>query len=78
GTVLFTSMKLQNDGNVRTMFSIFSQYSMKGSIKLDATLVRYVQDICSSSIRPRIFVEIAACMIEPEEDEVETVNLYDP
>ncbi|MCH94309.1 hypothetical protein A2U01_0015267, partial [Trifolium medium] len=46
GTVWFTDMKLQKDGDVRTMFSIFSQYNTKGPIELDATLVRSVQYIC--------------------------------
>ncbi|MCI47252.1 hypothetical protein A2U01_0068493, partial [Trifolium medium] len=58
-------MKPQNDSDVRTMFSIF--YT-KGPIELDATLVRSVQAICSSLIRQRTFVEIAACMVELEED----------
>ncbi|MCI94974.1 hypothetical protein A2U01_0116272, partial [Trifolium medium] len=40
GTVLFTNMKLHNDDDVRTMFSIFSQYMTKGPIELDAKLVR--------------------------------------
>ncbi|MCI92154.1 hypothetical protein A2U01_0113450, partial [Trifolium medium] len=29
-------MKFQNDGDVRTMFSIFSRYMTKGPIELDA------------------------------------------
>ncbi|KAK2390602.1 hypothetical protein QL285_064125 [Trifolium repens] len=78
GTVLFTSMKLQTDGDVRTMFSIFSQFMAKGPIELEAKLVRSVESICSNLIRPRTFDEIAACMIQPgEEDEVESVNLSD-
>jgi hypothetical protein len=68
-------MKLQNGGDVRTMSSIFSQYIMEGPIELDATLMRPVQDICSSSILPRTIDEIATCMVEPEDDEI--VNLYD-
>jgi hypothetical protein len=68
-------MKLQNDGGVRTMISIFSQYNMKEPIELDATLVRSVHDICSSFILPMTFDEIATCMIESEDDEV--VNLSD-
>jgi hypothetical protein len=43
GTVLFINGKLQNDGDVRTMFSIFSQYMTKGQIELDAKLVRSVE-----------------------------------
>ncbi|KAK2427777.1 hypothetical protein QL285_026336 [Trifolium repens] len=76
GTVLFTTMKLQTDGDVRTMFSIFSQFMTKGPIELEAKLVRSVESICSNLIRPRTFDEIAACMIQPgEEDEVVLVNL---
>jgi hypothetical protein len=48
GTVLFTNMKLQTNGDVRTMFSIYSQFMTKGSIELDAKLVRSVKSICST------------------------------
>jgi hypothetical protein len=51
----------------------------KGPIELDAKFVRTVEDICSNLIHPRTFDEIAACMVEPEEDdEVETINLSEP
>jgi hypothetical protein len=51
----------------------------KGPIELDAKLVRSVEDICSNLICPRTFDEIAACMVEPEEeDEVEAINLSEP
>jgi hypothetical protein len=78
GTVLFTNMRLRNDGDVRTMFSIFSQYMTNGPIKLDAKLVISVQAICSNLIRPRTFDEIAACMVEPGEDKVEEINSSEP
>jgi hypothetical protein len=42
-TDLFTNLKLQIDGDVRTMFSIFSQYMTKGPIELDTKLVRSVR-----------------------------------
>jgi hypothetical protein len=46
-TVLFTNIKLQNDGNRNIMFYIFSQYMTKGPIELNTLLVRsfklYVQ-----------------------------------
>ncbi|MCI11390.1 photosystem I P700 chlorophyll a apoprotein [Trifolium medium] len=72
-------MKLQNDDDVRTIFSIFSQYSTKGPIELDTTLVRSIQAICSRLIRLRTFDQIASCMVEFDEDEVdEVVNLSDP
>ncbi|MCH88009.1 hypothetical protein A2U01_0008890, partial [Trifolium medium] len=76
GHVLFTNMKLQNDNDVKIMFSIFSQYNMKGLIELDTTSVIFVQDICSSLIHPRTFDEIVACIVEPENDEL--VDLSDP
>ncbi|MCI54065.1 hypothetical protein A2U01_0075312 [Trifolium medium] len=38
--VRFTNMKLQNNDYMRTMFT---HYSTKGPIDLDATLVRFVQ-----------------------------------
>jgi hypothetical protein len=53
-------MKLQNEGDVRTIFSVFAQYMMKGPIELDAKLVRPVQAIYSNLIRLRIFDKIAA------------------
>jgi hypothetical protein len=34
--------------------------------------------ICSNLIRTMTFNEIAACMIEPREEEVEADNLSDP
>ncbi|MCH97337.1 hypothetical protein A2U01_0018331, partial [Trifolium medium] len=39
GSIFVTNMKFQNNGDVRTMFSILSQYSTKGLIELDATLL---------------------------------------
>ncbi|MCI43720.1 hypothetical protein A2U01_0064958, partial [Trifolium medium] len=71
GIVSYTGMKLQNDGDVRTLFSIFSRYMMKGPIELDAEMVKPVEDIMSNMIRVRTFDEIAACMVKPGEDEVE-------
>jgi hypothetical protein len=38
-------MKLQNDDDVKAIFSIFSQYNTKGPIELYANLMRFVQDI---------------------------------
>jgi hypothetical protein len=70
-------MELQNDGNVRTMFYIFSQYMTNEPIKIDAKLVRSVE-VGQNMIRLRTFDEIATCMVEPGEDEVGAVNLSDP
>ncbi|MCI14784.1 hypothetical protein A2U01_0035916 [Trifolium medium] len=39
---------------------------------------RDVGEICSRFIRPRTFDEIAACMVEPEDNEDEVFNLSDP
>jgi hypothetical protein len=57
-------MKIQNDADVRTMFSIFSQYNRKGPIELDAKLTRSVNAILE-------------CLKGPE-DEDYTFNLADP
>ncbi|MCI39203.1 hypothetical protein A2U01_0060434, partial [Trifolium medium] len=67
GTVVYTNIKLQNDGDVRTMFLTSIM------IRLDAKLVRFVEAIMSNMIRLRTFDEIAACMVKPGEDEVEAV-----
>jgi hypothetical protein len=78
GTVLSMNMKLQIDGDVRTILSTFSHFMMKGPIEMDAKLVRSVESICSNLIRPRTFDKIAACMVQPgEEDKVELVNSSD-
>jgi len=45
GTVRFSRMMLKNEDYVRTMFSICDQYSTKGPVELDASLVRYVEEI---------------------------------
>jgi hypothetical protein len=58
------------------MFFIFSQYITKRPIKLETTLVRFVQDIYSGLIRPSTFDEITECMVEPEaNDEVVDLTL---
>jgi hypothetical protein len=59
-TVLFTNIKLQNDGNRNIMFYIFSQYMTKGPIELNTLLVRsfklYVQtwSVWGSSKKSRL------------------------
>ncbi|MCI56509.1 hypothetical protein A2U01_0077760, partial [Trifolium medium] len=47
-TVLFKKMEFRTDDDVRTMFSIFTQYMMKGPIELDAKLVISVKAIMSN------------------------------
>jgi hypothetical protein len=64
GSVKFSKMQLKNDDDVRTMFSIYSQYSTKGPIELDAKLTRSVDAILANLKHP--------------EDEDCTVNLADP
>jgi hypothetical protein len=64
GGVTFSKMELTNDDDVRTMFSIYSQHSTKGSIELDAELTRSVDAILANLKHP--------------EDEDCTVNLADP
>jgi hypothetical protein len=49
------------------MFSIFNQYRLKGRIKLDITLVRFVHAIQETSIQLRTNKEIKMCMDEPYE-----------
>jgi len=38
-------MKLTNDDDMRTMFSVFGQHSTRGPIELDASLVRSAEQI---------------------------------
>jgi len=63
-----------NDDDVRTMFSIFGQFSTRGPIELDASLVRSVEHIERSLIRPRNYEEIRTLMDALDED----INLDDP
>jgi len=72
-SVQFTRMKLMNDDDVRTMFSIFDQFSTRGLIEFDISLVRYVEHIQQSLIRPRNYEEIMALTDIPDED----INLDD-
>jgi len=74
GSMRFTRMMLMNDDDVRTMFSIFGQFSTRCPIKLDASLVRYVDHIRQSLIRPRNYEEIRALIDTPHED----ISLDDP
>jgi len=67
-------MKIQNNDDVRTMFSIFDQHSLKGPIKLNTTLVWSFQDIRENLIRLRTYEEIRACMDKLDED----LGLADP
>jgi len=68
-------MKLTNDDDVRTMFSVFAQDSTRGPIELDASLVRSAEQILKSMHRPRNYEEFQALLEGPEEEEV---SLDDP
>jgi len=61
-------MKLKNDDDVRTMFFVFGQHGTRGSIELDASLIRSVEQIQKSLIRPRHYEEIRALLEGPEEE----------
>jgi len=61
-------MKLTNDDDVRTMFSVFGQDSTRGPIEMDASLVRSAEQILDSLNRPRTYEEIRALMEPPDEE----------
>ena len=71
--VRLSRMKLKNDNDVRTMFSVFGQHSIRGPIELDASLVRSAKQI-QKMIRRRNYEEIRA-LLEGQEEEV---SLDDP
>ena len=75
GSLCFSQMKLTNDDDVRTMFSVFAQHSTRGLIELDTLLVRSDEQILKSLHRPRNYEEIRA-LLEGSEEEV--VSLDDP
>jgi len=64
----FSRMKLKNNDDVRTVFSIFCQYSTRGPIEFDASLVRFVEEIRKSLIRTRTYEEIRALLEAPYEE----------
>ena len=64
----FRRMKLTNDDDVRTMFSVFGQHNIRGTIELDASLVRFAEQIQKSLIWPRNYKEIKALLEGPEEE----------
>lgn len=75
GSLRFSRMTLPNDGDVRTMFSVFGQHTTRGLIELDASLVRFAEQILKSLHRPSNYEEIRALLEGPEEEEV---SLDDP
>jgi len=68
-------MKLKNDDDVRTMFSVFGQHDTRGSIELDASLVRSAEQILKSLNRPRNYEEIRPLLEGPDE-EISLGNLW--
>ena len=67
-------MKLTNNDDVRTMFSVFAQHSTRGPIELDASLVRSAEKILKSLHRPMIYEEIGA-LLEPPDEEISLDDL---
>ncbi|KEH32556.1 hypothetical protein MTR_4g128005 [Medicago truncatula] len=52
-TLRFSRMKLMNVDDVRTMLFVFGQHSTRGPIELDASLVRYAEQILKNLHRTR-------------------------
>jgi len=67
GSLRFSRMKLTNDDDVITMFSVFGQHSTRGPIKFAVSLVRFAEQILKSLIRPRNYEEIRALLEPPDE-----------
>jgi len=74
GSPQFNRMKLTNDDNMRTMFSIFGQHSTRGPIELDALLVRSTEQIVKFFIQPKTYEDIRALLEPPYEE----ISLNDP
>lgn len=74
--VHFINMQLQNDDNVRIMFSILAQYRSSKTIKFHIILIRCIDVNTLSMIYPKIFEEIAAYTVQPNE-KVTSFFIYD-
>jgi hypothetical protein len=74
GSLRFNRMKLTNNDDVRTMFSVFGQHSTRGPIELDDSLVRSGEQILKSLHRLRNYEEIRALLEGPKEED----SLDDP
>jgi len=74
GSLRFSRIKLTNDDEVRTMFSVFGQHNTRGPIELDASLARSAEQILKSFHQPRNYEEIRDLLEGPEEE----VSLDDP
>jgi len=67
-------MKLTNDDDMRTIFSVFGQHNTRGPIELDASLVRSAEQILKSLNWPRNYKETRA-LLEGQDEEI---SLGDP
>jgi len=74
GSLRFSRMKLMNDDDVGTMFSVFSQHNIRGPIELDALLVISAEQILKGLIRSRNYEEIRA-LLEPPDEEISLDDL---
>jgi len=61
-------MKLWNNDDVRTTFTIFLQHSSRGPIELNDLLDKSFQDIREILIQHMAYEEIKACRDKPHED----------
>jgi len=74
GSLRFNHMILMNNDDVRTMFSIFCQYSTRRPTELDASLVRSVEEIRKSLIWPINYEDIRA-LLEALDEEISLDDL---
>ena len=74
GSLRISRIKLTNDDDVRTMFSVFGQQSTRWPTELDASLVRSAKQI-QKMIRRRNYEEIRA-LLEGQEEEVSLDDLW--
>ena len=74
GSLRFSRMKLTNNDDVRTMFSVYAQHSTRGPIELDALLVRSTEQIVKFFIQPKTYEDIRALLEPPYEE----ISLNDP
>jgi len=74
-TLRYSWMKLMNNDDVRTMFSIFGRYNTKGPIELVASLVISVEEIWKSLIRPKNYEEIRD-LLEEQDEKISLVHLW--
>lgn len=76
GHVQFTNMQLQNEGDVKIMFSGFGHYHTKRQTKWHITLVKFGRVISSNLILPKTNNEILTCMVEPDKEVTSLSDLW--